>query len=120
MPYLHKSFWQYMLKESSDKFHGLKFHGFPCFPLTVFIGKRNRIVSDTFYAVIGNSDTKDISGEIAQVVLPLARIPTIHYPFLLPDVGIYVAEKLSLLHGIPEFSLKDSGKWSGVNKEILS
>ena len=98
MPYLHTSLWQDMLKKPSDEFHGLKRRGLPCFPLTVFIGKRNCIVSNTFYAVIGKSNTEYISGEIAQGVLPLARILTIHYPFLLPDVGVYCAEKLSLLH----------------------
>ena len=52
--YLHKPFWQDMLKKSSDKFHGVKFHGFPCFPLTVFIGKLDAVVINRLNAVIGN------------------------------------------------------------------
>ena len=55
MPYLHKSLWHYMLQEPSDKLHGLKFHGLPCFPLTVFIGKPDGIIRYAFNTVIGDS-----------------------------------------------------------------
>jgi len=98
-----------MLKKPSDEFHRLKSHGLPCFLLTIFILKCNDIVFKALDAVIGNSDTEYISGEIAQGVLPLARILTIHYPFLLPDVGIYFLKNLSLFRSIPEFGFEDHG-----------
>ena len=66
MSYLHKSSWQHMLKEPSDKFHSLKGHSFPCFPLPVFIGKLNRIIFNVLNAVIGNGYTKDIPGQVPQ------------------------------------------------------
>ena len=58
--YLHKPFWQDMLKKSSDKFHGVKRQGFPSFFLTIFIKKFNETVFNAFNAVIGDGDTEYI------------------------------------------------------------
>ena len=60
MSYLHKSFWEDMLKESSDKFYGVELHGFPCFRLTIFIHEFNDMVFNAFNAVIGDCDAEDI------------------------------------------------------------
>ena len=37
MPHLHKSGWQDMLEKPSDKFHGIKTHGFPFLLDTIFV-----------------------------------------------------------------------------------
>lgn len=65
MSYFHKSFWQDMLKKPSYKLHSVKSHGFLCFPLTVFIQKRNGIVFNAFDAVIGDGDAEDIPCEVS-------------------------------------------------------
>ena len=109
-----------MLQEPSDKFHRLKAHGLPCFPLTVFIGKPDGIIRYAFDAVIGNSHTEDISGQVAKGVLPFSRSLTIGDPLLLPNRRIDCIEELSLSHSIPEFRLKDFCQGFWVNKKILS
>ena len=66
MSYFHKPFWKHMLKKPPYKLHWLEFHGLPCFPLAVFIGKLYGIVFNAFNTVIGNGYTKDISGQVLE------------------------------------------------------
>ena len=107
MSNLHKTVRQDMLKKSSDKFHGVKRHGFPCFLLTIFILKFNDLVFNAFDAVIGDGDAEDIPRKVSQRILPCSHSLAVDNPLLVPNVGIDFMEELSPLHGFSEFGFKD-------------
>ena len=58
---LHEPFGKDMLKESADKFHGVKGCGLPCFLLTIFVLKLNDMIFNAFDAIIRDGDSKHIS-----------------------------------------------------------
>ena len=120
MSYLHKPFWQDVLKKSTDKFHGVKGDGFPCFLVTIFILKFNDIVFNACDAVIGDSDAEHIPREVSERVLSFSHSLTMCDPFLFPKAGIDFIEELGLFHRIPEFGFKDMCEGFCVNKQILS
>lgn len=61
---LDKAFWQDVLEESADKFHGRKRSGFPFFGMRVFIPEGDLILLSSQNAVIGDGDPINIRGEI--------------------------------------------------------
>lgn len=58
MPHLHKSGWQYMLEKPSDKFHGIKGHGFPFLLDTILIEKSDLMIIKAFDPAIGDRHPK--------------------------------------------------------------
>ncbi len=117
--YLHKSPWENMLKESSDKIHGIELPRLPFLLISIFIGELNGIVFNIFDAVVGDGNTKHIPCEVSQGVFSFSYGLTIDDPVLFPNIRIDFIYEFSLFHGIPELGFEDNCQGLCVNKEIL-